>query len=339
MSKKTAIVMFNLGGPSDQASVQSFLFNLFYDRAIIDIANPWRYLLAKFISYRRAPSAREIYAQIGGCSPIEKETMQQAIALEKKINTQQDKSNEYKVFFFMRYWHPFADEIAQQVKEFNPNKIILLPLYPQFSTTTTASSLKAWNDSCKVIGMNIPTSVICCYPAQQDFIAAHVELLQVEYSKAAIFGQPRILFSAHGLPVKIIEKGDPYQSQVEHTVKHIIKAFKVDNLDYTICYQSKVGPLQWLMPATVDEIKRAAADKVPLVIIPVAFVSEHSETLVELDIEYKELAASYGLFHYFRVPALGINDKFIECLMNLCLLEYLDREVCCNSFKKCYLNP
>ncbi len=164
----------------------------------------------------------------------------------------------------------------------------------------------------------MPTTHICCYPADRDFIAAHAKLIKDMYWKASENGKPRMIFSAHGLPEKIIDAGDPYQSQVEETVAAVVPVLAIDELDYRICYQSRVGPLEWIGPSTADEIKRAGKDKMPVLVVPVAFVSEHVETLVELDIDYRKLAESKRCPGYYRVPALGTEPFFIEALADLC---------------------
>jgi protoporphyrin/coproporphyrin ferrochelatase len=305
---KTAIVLFNLGGPDNLDAVKPFLFNLFNDKAIIGLPQPLRYLVAKLISTRRAPFAKDIYSQMGGKSPILELTNQQAQALEKELLP----TGEYKVFVAMRYWKPFTKDVVDQVKDYNPDKVILLPLYPQYSTTTSGSSFKEWYKQAKIKGLEVAHHNICCYPFDTHFIDAHIQAIQPIYKEAEKHGKPRILFSAHGLPQKIIDKGDPYQWQVEKTVSKIMA--KLGNYDFVICYQSRVGPLKWITPSTNDEIARAGKDGVPIVVVPIAFVSEHSETLVELDIEYKHLADVNGVPKYLRVPALATAPEFIKSL-------------------------
>jgi ferrochelatase len=340
--KKTAIILFNLGGPDDLKSVKPFLFNLFSDNAIIDLPKPFRFLLAKLISSRRAVKARDIYNKIGGKSPILELTNLQAKSLENNLSTQ-NKDSEYKVFVSMRYWHPMSDVVVRNVKNYSPDKIILLPLYPQFSTTTTGSSFSDWERAASSIGLKTPTTKICCFPSDLGFIAAHAKLIKDAYWKASENGKPRVLFSAHGLPEKIIEKGDPYQWQIEKTVSMITQILAIEELDYSICYQSKVGLLKWLTPSTESEIKRAGDEKIPLLVVPVSFVSEHSETLVELDIEYRKLAEKHGVTGYVRVPSLGVEPLFIEALADLCLKAEIEDDVCLFSgenhcprvFEKC----
>ncbi len=323
---RVAVVLCNLGGPERITSVKPFLFNLFFDKNIIAAPLPIRYLLAKFISWKREKKATEIYQKIGGKSPIREETEAQAKTLEALLQSLETPT-EYRVFTVMRYWHPRADEVIQEVKHYNPSEIFLLPLYPQYSTTTTQSSLAEWKEQATKHALSIPTKALCCYATHSAFIAAHCQRIMPLYEQALAYGKPRLLFSAHGLPKRVIEKGDPYQGQVEQTAAAIVKVLsaKHPTPDYTVCYQSKVGPLQWIGPATEEEIMRAARERTPVVIVPIAFVSEHSETLVELDIFYKEMANRYGLEAYFRAPALGSHPKFIEALASL-ITEQLNRQ-------------
>lgn len=308
---RTAVVLFNLGGPDSPAAVQPFLFNLFHDPAIIGLPQPLRWLLAKVISHRRAPTARAIYDRIGGRSPLLALTEDQARALQALLG------GDAAVFIAMRYWHPLAAETARQVKAFGPDRIVLLPLYPQYSTTTTRSSIEDWERAAKAAGMSVPTEVVCCYPTEPGLIAATVELMRPALARVAATGRTRVLFSAHGLPKKVIAAGDPYQWQVEQTAAAIVAALDQPGLDWTVCYQSRVGPLEWIGPATDAEIARAGREGVALVVVPIAFVSEHSETLVELDIEYRHLAEQAGIPAYERVPAVGCALPFIEGLARL----------------------
>lgn len=307
MSKKIAVVLLNLGGPDKLSSVKGFLFNLFYDPAIIRLRNPFRWLLAKLISSRREEKAKEIYAKMGGSSTILLATKKQANLLEIDLNKRLQE--EFKVFVSMRYWHPFAKEVAKKIEIWGAEEVLLLPLYPQFSTTTTRSSLDEFSEEMK----NRKLKTICCYYKDPYFIKAHAELISKAVSEIDKREKYRILFSAHGLPEKIIKQGDPYQYQVEETVKEVLKQL-APKTDYVICYQSKVGPLKWLMPSTEEELHRAAKDNVAVIVVPIAFVSEHSETLVELDIDYKELFESISTKAYIRVPALNENENFIKSL-------------------------
>ena len=310
---KKAVILFNLGGPDKLENVEPFLFNLFNDPAILNLPGIIRFPLAKFIANRRAPVAKKIYEELGGSSPILKLTINQSEELEKKLN-QNNSLDEYKCFIVMRCWHPRAKKVVNEVRSFNPEEIVLLPLYPQFSASTSASSIQEWENICKINKYKIKTSTICCYPTDKNFIKAHA----IEINKKINgINNYKLIFSAHGLPEKNIKKGDPYQWQVEQTVNEIVKYLNIQNLDWILSYQSRVGPLKWIGPSTDNVIIKNSKLGKQLIIVPVAFVSEHSETLVELDIEYKKLALDNGCIKYIRVPALGVNDTFIESLSNL----------------------
>ena len=337
---KKAVILFNLGGPDKLENVKPFLFNLFNDPAILNLPTFLRYPLAKLISTRRAPTAKKIYQEIGGASPILKLTVEQSSALEKRLN-ESDKRNEYKSFVVMRCWNPRAEKVINDVRSYNPEEIILLPLYPQFSAATSGSSIKEWHDVCKKNNYKTKTSTICCYPTDTLFIKSHTNEIK---SKIKNLDNYKLIFSAHGLPEKNIKKGDPYQWQVEQSVKNIVKNLGLENLDWILSYQSRVGPLKWIKPSTDDVIIENSKLGKKIVLVPIAFVSEHSETLVELDIEYKELADKNGCTEYIRVPALGTNPDFINSLSNLVINkeEYRFSEnlhspkiQCPNQFTKC----
>lgn len=310
--KKIAIILFNLGGPDSLKSVKPFLFNLFYDPAIIRFPSPIRWVIAKLISIFRDKKAQGIYANTGNKSPILEETIKQKNALT--ISLQAQTNFDFEIFICMRYWHPRSREVISKVKEYNPTEVVLLPLYPQFSTTTTGSSIKEFKQSFGKT--NMPIKTINSYYEDENFIKAHVTLIKIELKKLKTSSNYRILFSAHGLPEKIIKQGDQYQFQIEQTVKKVVKSLAIDKLDYKITYQSRVGPVKWLEPNTEDEIIKAGIEGKSLIIVPIAFVSEHVETLVELDIEYKEVAKRYKI-EYFRVPTLSTNEFFIEALRDL----------------------
>jgi len=309
MSDRVAVVLFNLGGPDVPEAVQPFLFNLFNDPAIIRLPWPLRTLVAWLIARRRAPVARAIYDQLGGGSPLLANTEAQAIALAQALS-----DDALRVFVAMRYWHPRADRTAAAVAEFKPTRIVLLPLYPQFSTTTTGSSLRDWRRAAGSVGLDVPTHVVCCWPATVGFAQAAAALIRPALRDAAEAGRPRVLFSAHGLPERVVAAGDPYPGQVERTASSVVAALNEPGLDWVLCYQSRVGPLKWIGPSTDAEIRRAGADRVPLVVCPIAFVSEHSETLVEIEIEYRHLAKQAGVPRFVRVPAVGTHPDFIAAL-------------------------
>jgi ferrochelatase len=330
--KKTAIIILNLGGPSSLEEVKTFLFNLFYDKAIIRLPNPVRWIIAKIISSIRAEKAKEIYSLMGGKSPILEETEKQKKSLEKAIG-----NKSCKVFISMRYSEPNGEKTSKEVMEYNPEEIILLPLYPQFSTTTTESSIK--NLKAELIKCQFKGDIksICCYSDNDDFIKSHVKKI-IETIKKLKSKHYRILFSAHSLPEKIIKDGDPYQWQIENTVKKIVENLDIKDLDYKITYQSKVTPVKWLEPSTEKEIEIAVKTQKALVIVPIAFVSEHSETLVELDIEYKSIADKYKI-EYLRVPALGTDKDFISALANIVKEKSLEKKNLVSSDKKSRICP
>ncbi|PHY19259.1 ferrochelatase [Caulobacter sp. BP25] len=306
MTKKLAVVLFNLGGPDGPRAVRPFLFNLFRDPAIIGAPALIRYPLAALISTTREKMAKANYAIMGGGSPLLPETKKQADALETAL-TAALPGVEAKCFIAMRYWHPLTGETARQVAAFAPDEVVLLPLYPQFSTTTTGSSLKAWRKTYKGSGAE---TTVCCYPTDGGLVDAHARMIRETWEKAGSPTNIRLLFSAHGLPEKIILAGDPYQKQIEATAAGVAAKLPAE-IDWTVCYQSRVGPLKWIGPSTDEEIRRAGTEGKGVMITPIAFVSEHVETLVELDHEYAELAKDVGVAPYVRVPALGGAPEFI----------------------------
>jgi len=337
---KKAIILFNLGGPDKIENVEPFLFNLFNDPAILNLPSLIRYPLAKLISNRRAPVAKEIYEQLGGSSPILKLTKEQSSALEAKLNQKQT-DDVYKCFIVMRCWHPRAEEVIKDVQLYNPNEIFLMPLYPQYSAATSGSSIKEWKEVCKKNNYNIKTSTICCYPTDKNFINAHTKEIIKKIKDLKNF---KLVFSAHGLPEKNINKGDPYQWQVEQSVKKIVENLNDKDLDWILSYQSRVGPLKWIGPSTEQIIVENSKAGKHIVLVPIAFVSEHSETLVELDIEYKEIADANGCKNYTRVPALGTNEDFIKAMSELIIKKneykvsedlYSPKIQCPSNFKKC----
>ena len=310
---RVAVVLFNLGGPDGPDAVRPFLRNLFSDPAILRVPSLLRRPLAAGIAGRRAVAAREIYAKLGGGSPLLANTVAQARALEEALAD----LGAVRAFPCMRYWHPRADAVAREVKSFAPERLVLLPLYPQFSTTTTASSAADWQASAKRAGIAVPTSAVCCYPTEPGFIAALAEGIRGALDALDASKRPRLLLTAHGLPERVIAAGDPYQRQVEETAAAVLRKLAMPGLDARVCYQSRVGPLRWIGPATDEEIRRAGAERRALAVAPIAFVSEHSETLVELDMEYAHLARESGVPAYRRAPTVSTAPLFIEGLAAL----------------------
>ncbi len=340
MRERVAIVLFNLGGPDKLESVRPFLVNLFKDPAILRVPFLLRPLLARVIAYKRVKVATENYALLGGKSPLLDLTESQGRALEAALP-----EFEARCFVAMRYWHPFSDEAARAVRDWKPDRVLLLPLYPQFSTTTTGSSLLAWRGAAAQAGLAAPTTVLCCYYADHGFAEATAAEVHRAYEDACSAGPPpRILFSAHGLPEVIVKAGDPYQHQVERTVTAVVRALGIPGLDWVVCYQSKATPQRWLEPSTDDEVRRAGTDGVPVLVVPIAFVSEHTETLVELDVEYRELAHQVGVPAYFRAPAQNSDPQFIAALADLVrgalargpgLCSYAGKRTCPRQFADC----
>ena len=337
---KKAIILFNLGGPDKLDNVEPFLFNLFNDPAILSLPIFFRFPLAKLIANRRAPTAKKIYKALGGSSPILKLTEEQAEALELKLN-KDDNLSSYKCFVVMRCWHPRAENVIKKVINYDPNEVILMPLYPQYSAATSGSSIKEWNDICLKNNYKVKTSTICCYPTDVNFVEAHKKEILKTIKNLKNF---KLIFSAHGLPEKNIKKGDPYQWQVEQSVEKIVNSININSLDWILSYQSRVGPLKWIGPSTEDVIVENSKLGKHIVLVPIAFVSEHSETLVELDIEYKELADKNGCKNYSRVPALGTNENYIKAMSNLIINKqnynfdgklFPPKIQCPNQFKKC----
>ncbi|MBP0465314.1 ferrochelatase [Roseomonas sp. PWR1] len=317
--RRVAIVLFNLGGPDRPESVRPFLVNLFTDPAILRVPGFIRPWLGRLIAWRRTKPAMENYAILGGRSPLLDLTEEQGRSLEAAMAG--DPGIEVRSFIAMRYWHPMSDEAARAVKDWAPDEVLLFPLYPQFSTTTTGSSIAAWQDSCRKAGLSVPTTTLCCWHSHGGFAMATAQLVRRAWQEArAALPEDvplRVLFSAHGLPESIVNAGDPYQWQVEQTVASVVEKLDMPGLDHIVCYQSRVTPQKWIGPSTEDEIERAAHDKAAILICPIAFVSEHSETLVELDVEYREEADKLGIPGYFRVPAQNSDPDFIAALADL----------------------
>jgi ferrochelatase len=309
---RVAVVLMNLGGPDSLKAVRPFLVNLFGDPAIIGLPGPLRWQLSRLIAWRRAPVAQAIYARLGGRSPLLANTKAQAQALEGALGS------GYRCFVAMRYWHPLSAETAREVADWAPDEIVCLPLYPQFSTTTTASSLASWQLAAKQQGLDCPTRCVRCYPCEKGLIEALVQLIRPALDSASTADRgPRLLLTAHGLPMRIVHAGDPYPNQVEQTAAAVVEALANPGLDWRVCYQSRVGPVRWTEPSTDAEIKRAGREGVPLVVAPISFVSEHSETLVELDLDYRDLAEASGVPAYYRVATVGVEPAFIGALAAL----------------------
>ena len=340
---KIAVVLFNLGGPDKPQAIPGFLRNLFSDPAIIQAPSLIRFFLARLIVAKRLKKAQALYGLLGGKSPILENTIKQANSLENLLQ-QQKPGDDIKVFIAMRYWHPFSYETAKKVESFAPEKIVELPLYPQYSTTTTASSLRDWRKSTQKIINSHQIKTICCYPSLAGFVQAMavslrklIQQIEQNFPKTGY----KILFSAHGLPQKIIENGDPYDAHIKDTAQSIAIATNLDPDQWQITYQSRVGPLQWLKPYTEEVIDHLASEQKGIVIVPVSFVSEHSETLVELDIMYQERAKKAGAPFYYRLPTVSDNPVFIKGLAEMVIgileqQESCSKYICPKTKKNCY---
>ncbi len=342
--RKIAVILFSMGGPDKRDSIKPYLYNFFSDPAIIPLPCLLRKLLARFIAAKRsANESANSYAHIGYRSPLLENTEAQARAISGKLKEKDDQTR-FRVFTCMRYWHPRAAEVVQEVKSFDPDQIVLLPMYPQFSTTTSGSSLTEWQRLQEQAEINVNTSAICCYPVDKGFVRTSAKLIKQTYEEVSSREnkQPRLLLSAHGLPEYVIKKGDPYQWQCEQTAEAVIAEMAIPGIDWTLCYQSRVGPFKWTGPDTVSEIMSAARAGRPIIIYTPAFVSDHVETLVEIDIEYREMALSNGAPCFIRVPVAGVHEEFVSSLAEgvYDLIEGRERDhlQCPAKFSKCFLS-
>ncbi len=303
-----AVLLLNLGGPDDLEAVEPFLANLLSDVILL----PWGKLgtrtLGKFIAARRTPFAQKLYNEIGGGSPILKETNAQAEALQALLG------EDYVVFVAMRYSSPTIDEIQLEILSAGTEweEIIVLPLFPQYSFATTRTCYAEWSRNTAFNGVS---TFVHSYHDHPNYIAAIRDQIKVTIADGAPGVEYHILFSAHGLPVSYITKGDKYQQQIEETVSLVMEGLPNE---HTLAYQSKVGPGKWLAPATPDAITSLAASGVKqLAVVPIAFVCEHLETLHELDLRMNKVAGEAGIKSYLRVPALGVHPEFIKALADI----------------------
>jgi ferrochelatase len=313
--RKISIVLFQLGGPDSPAAVEPFLYNLFCDPDIIDFFGAWlaRRPLARWIARKRAGIVRQHYDAIGGYSPIRRLTERQARALEAALAPRY----EARCFMAMRYWNPLTAEAVAQVNTAAAPALVLLPLYPQYSFATTSSSLKEWQRLFHPEG-NVPRT----YTIEQFFdhplyIQSVVEHIALSLRRFDESDRAHIVFSAHGLPLSLIERGDPYARQVAETVRCVMERGGWSNA-YTLCYQSKVGRRKWLSPSLTDTIARLArAEEKNLLVVPIAFVTEHIETLHEINIEARDEALKLGVKQFEVMPALDDSPTFISALADL----------------------
>lgn len=312
MAVKCAVLLLTMGGPNTLDEVRPFLFNLFKDPAIIRLPSFLRLPLAFLISGLRAKEAKEIYARIGGASPLTANTIAQAAALDKELKKETDK--DYKCFVGMSYAHPLVGEAMEDIREYNPDEIILLPLYPQFSTTTNKPSLELAEK--EIARKNIRAKIyrIKHFPELSGMIDVWAQRIRAAKKSFPTEQKTKILFSAHGLPESIVKAGDPYAKECELTARLVAQASGLDETEWTLCYQSRVGPARWIGPSTSDEIKAAGKKGEALIVAPIAFVSEHSETLYELGQLYRDLAKEQGVPQYEVIETPGTAEAFIKDL-------------------------
>lgn len=319
MQEKFGVVLLNLGGPDSLEAVEPFLLNLFNDPDIINfpLSFLFRKRLAKLIASKRHPRIQEQYKQIGGKSPIKEFTLGQAKLLEEKLN----QHFPAKVFVAMRYWHPLTEEVLDQIERENIKKIILLPLYPHYSKATTESSVKEWKKQLELRGgiSGLEWSLVEHYYDFPPYVDAFIERINqgLEKFPAASRQDVHLLFSAHGTPMKLVREGDPYSDHIRKTVELVLKQgnFKQDS---SLCWQSKVGPQKWLTPSTPSTIEELAGKGVTsMLAIPIAFASDHLETLFEVGIEFKHLAKTKGVEQFEVTEGLNYSEKFIDALAQL----------------------
>ncbi len=320
-NSKTAIVLLNLGGPDSLEAVEGFLFNLFNDPDIINfpLSFLFRTRLAKLISSKRAPKIQLQYEKIGGKSPILVTTKKQAVLLQESLQ----RNINAKVFIAMRYWKPFTADALVEIEKYSPDKIVLLPLYPQYSVSTTGSSVNEWNKLIKSYESlcNVPVFLVEKYYLNDLYIKAIVERINSALEKfpAEVRNNVTILFSAHGTPVKLVKNGDPYSHHIRETVDKVVETGGYKQ-PWSLCFQSKVGPQKWLTPSTPEVIEENAAKGVKNVLmVPIAFTSDHLETLFELNIEYRHLAEEKGIKQYEMTVGLNDSPTFISALEELVL--------------------
>lgn len=315
---RTGVLLLNLGGPEKLEDVRPFLYNLFSDPEIIRLPSPWlQKPLAWLISTLRSKKSEDNYKEIGGGSPLLKITEAQAQALQAKLSEQ---GIDIQVYVGMRYWHPFTEEAIAKIKEDNIQKLVILPLYPQFSISTSGSSFRIieemWKNDSHL--QKIEYTLIPSWYDHQRYLVAMSDLIKQELQQFENPDQVHIFFSAHGVPKSYVtEAGDPYQKEIEECTDLIMKTLNIAN-PHTLAYQSKVGPVEWLKPYTEDALKELGGQNIKdLLVVPISFVSEHIETLQEIDLEYREVAEEVGISNFKRVPALNTHPVFIEALSNL----------------------
>lgn len=318
MNEKIGVVLFNLGGPDSLEAVEPFLFNLFNDPEIINfpLSFLFRKRLAKLISSRRHPRIQEQYKQIGGKSPLVELTEKQRDLLEARLN---EKGLDAKVYTAMRYWHPFTESAIEKIEQDGIERVVLLPLYPQFSKSTTGSSIKEWKRQIAEKSLDLQTEIIENYHLFPPYLDAVIQRIEQTLEKFPLEKREevQILFSAHGTPVKLVREGDPYSFQIAETVEAVMKRSSLRQKHY-LCFQSKVGPQKWLTPSTPTTIADLAADGAKqMLVVPIAFVSDHLETLFEIGLEFRHLAREKGIEQFEVTEGLNDSDLFADALASL----------------------
>ena len=321
MSKKTAVVLFQLGGPDSLEAVEPFLYNLFCDPDIIDIPGAFlfRKTLARIISSRRAPKVKILYQKIGGGSPILDQTELQARRLKESLA---GRGLAAEVYIAMRYWHPMTKEVVERLQRENVDEVVLLPLYPHFSKVTTGSSMNEWNKNVAFSNANhFSTKLVESYCDHPLYIAALVENIARALERVPREDRKNVhlVFSAHGTPLKLVKQGDPYSQHIRKTYELVVESGNF-GLPHYLCFQSKVGPQRWLEPSLTQTIEMLASKKVShILVVPIAFVTDHIETLSEINMEARGEAEHLGIRYFDMMPALIANEKFIACLTDLVL--------------------
>jgi protoporphyrin/coproporphyrin ferrochelatase len=315
-ANRFGVVLFQLGGPDTLEAIEPFLYNLFCDPDIIDFpfARLGRKPLAKLISSIRAHKVRHHYATIGGGSPIRRNTERQGQALAAEFEA---RGFDARCFVAMRYWHPFTAEAVAALESAHCDEIVLLPLYPQYSSTTTGSSLNEWNRRFRRNGA--PVHLVTEFYRHEGYLDALVATIDRTLERFDVASRPELIFSAHSVPLTVIERGDPYQRQIEETVALVMERGGWSN-SHRLCYQSKVGASRWLQPTLRGTLRQVAEQKIEEVcVVPVSFVSDHVETLGEIDHEARELAGRLGIQRFELTPGLNDSPAFIRALADLVL--------------------
>jgi protoporphyrin/coproporphyrin ferrochelatase len=312
-TRRLGVVLFQLGGPDTLEAIEPFLYNLFCDPDIIDFpfARLGRKPLAKLISSTRARKVQHHYSVIGGGSPIRRNTEQQARALENRLL---DMGIDARCFVAMRYWHPFTAEAIAEIRQAGCTEIVLLPLYPHYSSTTTGSSLNEWK---RQFRDDVPVHAVETFYQHELYQDALIEKIEETLARFPDPATPELVFSAHSVPLSVIEKGDPYQRQIEHTVELLMARGAWPN-HYRLCYQSKVGASKWLQPSLHATLKQLSAERNREVcIVPISFVSDHVETLGEINHEAREEAALLGIERFEMTSGLNDSPTFIAALADV----------------------